>query len=199
MEKEIKTFQPIGFIDELLNLERAINKAKLVNEHLDVEGLLLQIKEEKKQFYDKIDKLLNYIRNFWGKYVHMEFQYNSNYSSTREDKPVWTTDYSYNALLYRYNKGNDALFGIYSRLSDIYNGSLKDDVLNLLEIMRSHRLFINEITKEEFMQQLRQTNKNVLEYRLDKLNSENYILTNDGYVYSNEYDNKSHEKEKTSY
>jgi hypothetical protein len=54
--------------------------------------------------------------------------------------------------------------------------------------MRTHRLFINEITKEEFMQQLQQTNKNVLEYRLDKLNSENYILTNDGYVYSNEYD-----------
>jgi len=188
MDKEIKTFQPIGFIDELLNLERAINKAKLLNEHLDVEGLLLQIEEEKKQFYDKIDKLLNYIRNFWGKYVHMEFQYNANYSSTREDKPVWTTDYSYNTLLYRYNKGNDALFGIYSRLSSIYDGSLKDDVLHLLEIMRTHRLFINEITKEEFMQQLQQTNKNVLEYRLDKLNSENYILTNDGYVYSNEYD-----------
>ena len=92
MEDKIKTFLPIGEIYSNKRVVELIEALKLYvdNEKIeDIQSLLTlandKVKENKKNYED----IVTYISQFFGKYVHMKFYYNVNYSSTRETDPVW--------------------------------------------------------------------------------------------------------------
>ena len=129
----------------------------------------------------KFSEIINYLSNFWGKYVHIKFYYNANYTDDRETNPIWTCDYEVNGLLYKFVPENDCLFGVFNELNDPYYTSLKDNSIDLLQYVETHRMEINEISQEDFIKQVQEENFKVLKNILDKIESGNYELTENGY------------------
>ena len=64
---------------------------KEVEKHLD------KCIEESSQ---KQNEVINYVSQFFGKYIHIRFLYNQNFSKNRDTNPIWCCEYEYNALLY---------------------------------------------------------------------------------------------------
>ena len=127
------------------------------------------------------NEVLAYISKFWGKYVHMKFSYNTNYSDTRDIEPEWCCDYEVNAFLYRYIPSNQCLFGIVNKLNDTFTGGVSDKSIDLFRLMQGHRLEINEIDESEFVEKAVRTVTDCLRSRINKINSEKYELTENGY------------------
>ena len=189
MEKKITFFNPIGkFNDiyELQNLSFNIQKAiEITDVKINTKIINDEINRRVKEWRNKYKEIIKYFSNFWGKYVHIKFSYNSNYNKDRETNPIWTCDYEVNGLLYRFIPENDCLFGVFNRLNNPYYTSLRDDSIELSHYVETHRMEVNEISEEDFLKQAQKENFKVLKNRLDKIESGNYKLTENGYQRNN--------------
>lgn len=185
METKVTIFNPIGKLDdiyELRNLSFDIRKAiKITGVEIDSKTINDELNKRANERRNKYLEIIKYLSNFWGKYVHIKFSYNSNYNKDRETNPKWTCEYEVNGLLYRFIPGNDCLFGVFNRLNNPYYTFLKDDSINLSHYVETHRMEINEISEEDFLKQAQEENFKVLKNRLDKIESGNYELTENGY------------------
>lgn len=185
MENKITIFNPIGKFNDIYKLqELSFNIQKAI----DITGMEVnsktindELNKRIDEWWNKYSEIIKYLSNFWGKYVHMKFSYNSNYNDDRETNPTWTCDYEVNGLLYRFIPENNCLFGVFNRLNNPYYTFLKDDSINLSHYVETHRMEINEISEEDFLKQAQEENFKVLKNRLDKIESGNYELTENGY------------------
>ena len=185
MENKITIFNPIGKFNDIYKLqELSFNIQKAI----DITGVEVNSKTINDELNKRVDEwrnkyseIIKYLSNFWGKYVHIKFSYNSNYNEDRETNPTWTCDYEVNGLLYRFIPENNCLFGVFNRLNNPYYTFLKDDSINLSHYVETHRMEINEISEEDFLKQAQEENFKVLKNRLDKIESGNYELTENGY------------------
>lgn len=184
METKVTIFNPIGKLDdiyELRNLAFDIRKAiKITGVEIDSKTINDELNKRANERRNKYLEIIKYLSNFWGKYVHIKFSYNSNYGEDRETNPIWTCDYEVNGLLYRFIPENDCLFGVFNRLNDPYNTYLRDNSIQL-SLVETHRMEINEISEEDFLKQAQEENFKVLKNRLDKIESGDYELTENGY------------------
>ena len=189
METKVKIFNPIGKFNDIYELRKlSLNIQKLieitgveVNSEIINEELNKRINERR----NKYSEIIRYLSNFWGKYVHIKFSYNSNYNEDREINPIWTCDYEVNGLLYRFIPENDCLSGVFNHLNDPYYTSLRDKNIVLSDYVETHRMEINEISEEDFLNQAQEEIFKVLKNRLDKIESGNYELTENGYQRNN--------------
>lgn len=189
METKVKIFNPIGKFNDIYELRKlSLNIQKLieitgveVNSEIINEELNKRINERR----NKYSEIIRYLSNFWGKYVHIKFSYNSNYNEDREVNPIWTCDYEVNGLLYRFIPENDCLSGVFNHLNDPYYTSLRDKNIVLSDYVETHRMEINEISEEDFLNQAQEEIFKVLKNRLDKIESGNYELTENGYQRNN--------------
>ena len=185
METKVTIFNPIGKfndIHELQELSFNIQKAiKITGVEVNSKAINDELNKRVDEWRNKYSEIIKYLSNFWGKYVHIKFSYNSNYNEDREANPIWTCDYEVNGLLYRFIPENDCLFGVFNRLNYPYYTFLKDDSIDLSHYVETHRMEINEISEEDFLKQAQEENFKVLKNRLDKIESGKYKLTENGY------------------
>ena len=189
MEKKITFFNPIdkfNYINELQNLSFNIQKAiEITDVKINTKIINDEINRRVKEWRNKYKEIIKYFSNFWGKYVHIKFSYNSNYNKDRETNPIWTCDYEVNGLLYRFIPENGCLFGVFNCLNNPYYTSLRDDSIELSHYVETHRMEVNEISEEDFLKQAQEENFKVLKNRLDKIESGNYKLSENGYQRNN--------------
>ena len=189
MEKKITFFNPIGKfndINELQNLSFNIQKAiEITDVKINTKIINDEINRRVKEWRNKYKEIIKYFSNFWGKYVHIKFSYNSNYNKDRETNPIWTCDYEVNGLIYRFIPENGCLFGVFNCLNNPYYTSLRDDSIELSHYVETHRMEVNEISEEDFLKQAQEENFKVLKNRLDKIESGNYKLSENGYQRNN--------------
>ena len=189
MEKKITFFNPIGKfndINELQNLSFNIQKAiEITDVKINTKIINDEINRRVKEWRNKYKEIIKYFSNFWGKYVHIKFSYNSNYNKDRETNPIWTCDYEVNGLLYRFIPENGCLFGVFNCLNNPYYTSLRDDSIELSHYVETHRMEVNEISEEDFLKQAQEEIFKVLKNRLDKIESGNYELNENGYQRNN--------------
>ena len=189
MEKKITFFNPIGKfndINELQNLSFNIQKAiEITDVKINTKIINDEINRRVKEWKNKYKEIIKYLSNFWGKYVHIKFSYNSNYNEDRETNPIWTCDYEVNGLLYQFIPENDCLFGVFNNLNDPYYTFLRDKSIVLTDYVETHRMEINEISEEDFLNQAQEEIFKVLKNRLDKIESGNYELNENGYQRNN--------------
>lgn len=189
MEKKITIFNPIGKFNDIyelqklsFNIQKAIEITGVeVNSEIIYEELNKRIDERRNRY----SEIIRYLSNFWGKYVHIKFSYNSNYNEDREVNPIWTCDYEVNGLLYQFIPENDCLFGVFNNLNDPYYTFLRDKSIVLTDYVETHRMEINEISEEDFLNQAQEEIFKVLKNRLDKIESGNYELNENGYQRNN--------------
>lgn len=185
METKVTIFNPIGKLNdiyELRNLAFGIRKAiKITGVEIDSKTINDELNKRANERRNKYLEIIKYLSNFWGKYVHIKFSYNSNYGEDKETNPIWTCDYEANGLLYSFIPENDCLFGVFNRLNDPYYTYLRDDSIQLSPYVETHRMEINEISEEDFLKQAQEENFRVLKNRLDKIESGKYELTENGY------------------
>ena len=189
METKVTIFNPIGKFNDIyelqklsLNIQKAIEITGVeVNSEIINEELNKRIDERRNRY----SEIIRYLSNFWGKYVHIKFSYNSNYNEDREVNPIWTCDYDVNGLLYRFIPENDCLSGVFNNLNDPYYTSLRDKNIVLTDYVETHRMEINEISEEDFLNQAQEEIFKVLKNRLDKIESGNYELNENGYQRNN--------------
>ena len=185
MENKVTIFNPIGKFNDISELERLSVNIQTAVEMTGIEINSKIITDELNKRIDewrnKFSEIINYLSNFWGKYVHIKFYYNSNYNEDRETNPIWTCDYEVNGLLYQFIPENDCLFGVFNNLNDPYYTFLRDKSIVLTDYVETHRMEINEISEEDFLNQAQEEIFKVLKNRLDKIESGNYELTENGY------------------
>ena len=185
METKVTVFNPIGKLNEISELKRlSVNIQKAVEiTGIEINSKIItdELNKRVEEWKNKFSEIINYLSNFWGKYVHIKFYYNANYTDDRETNPIWTCDYEVNGLLYKFVPENDCLFGVFNELNDPYYTSLKDNSIDLLQYVETHRIEINEISQEDFIKQVQEENFKVLKNILDKIESGNYELTENGY------------------
>ena len=185
METNVTIFNPIGKlndINELQELSFNIQKAiKITGVEVNSKAINDELNKRVEEWRNKYSEIIKYLSNFWGKYVHIKFSYNSNYNEDRETNPIWTCDYEVNGLLYRFIPKNDCLFGVFNRLNDPYYTTLRDGSIELSDYVETHRIEINEISEEDFLKQAQEEIFKRLKNRLDKIESGNYELTENGY------------------
>lgn len=189
MENKITIFNPIGKFNDIyelqklsFNIQKAIEITGVeVNSEIINEELNKRIEERRNRY----SEIIRYLSNFWGKYVHIKFSYNSNYNEDREVNPIWTCDYEVNGLLYQFIPENDCLFGVFNNLNDPYYTFLRDKSIVLTDYVETHRMEINEISEEDFLNQAQEEIFKVLKNRLDKIESGNYELNENGYQRNN--------------
>lgn len=189
MENKITIFNPIGKFNDIyelqklsFNIQKAIEITGVeVNSEIINEELNKRIDERRNRY----SEIIRYLSNFWGKYVHIKFSYNSNYNEDREVNPIWTCDYEVNGLLYQFIPENDCLFGVFNNLNDPYYTFLRDKSIVLTDYVETHRMEINEISEEDFLNQAQEEIFKVLKNRLDKIESGNYELNENGYQRNN--------------
>ena len=84
MEKKITFFNPIGKfndINELQNLSFNIQKAiEITDVKINTKIINDEINRRVKEWRNKYKEIIKYFSNFWGKYVHIKFSYNTNYN-----------------------------------------------------------------------------------------------------------------------
>ena len=189
MENKVTIFNPIGKFNDISELERLSVNIQTAVEMTGIEINSKIITDELNKRIDewrnKFSEIINYLSNFWGKYVHIKFSYNSNYNEDRETNPIWTCDYEVNGLLYQFIPENDCLFGVFNNLNDPYYTFLRDKSIVLTDYVETHRMEINEISEEDFLNQAQEEIFKVLKNRLDKIESGNYELNENGYQRNN--------------
>ena len=189
MENKVTIFNPIGKFNDISELERLSVNIQTAVEMTGIEINSKIITDELNKRIDewrnKFSEIINYLSNFWGKYVHIKFYYNSNYTEDRETNPIWTCDYEVNGLLYQFIPENDCLFGVFNNLNDPYYTFLRDKSIVLTDYVETHRMEINEISEEDFLNQAQEEIFKVLKNRLDKIESGNYKLSENGYQRNN--------------
>ena len=189
METNVTIFNPIGKlndINELQELSFNIQKAiKITGVEVNSKAINDELNKRVEEWRNKYSEIIKHLSNFWGKYVHIKFSYNSNYNEDRETNPIWTCDYEVNGLLYRFIPENDCLFGVFNRLNDPYYTTLRDGSIELSDYVETHRMEINEISEEDFLKQAQEEIFKRLKNRLDKIESGNYELTENGYQRNN--------------
>lgn len=190
METKVTIFNPIGKFNDIyelqklsLNIQKSIEITGVeVNSEIINEELNKRIDERRNRY----SEIIRYLSNFWGKYVHMKFSYNSNFNEDREVNPIWTCVYEVNGLLYRFIPENDCLCGVFNKINEPpYYTSLRDNSIVLTDYVETHRMEINEISEEDFLNQAQEEIFKVLKNRLDKIESGNYELTENGYQRNN--------------
>ena len=189
MENKVTIFNPIGKFNDISELERLSVNIQTAVEMTGIEINSKIITDELNKRIDewrnKFSEIINYLSNFWGKYVHIKFYYNANYTDDRETNPIWTCDYEVNGLLYQFIPENDCLFGVFNNLNDPYYTFLRDKSIVLTDYVETHRMEINEISEEDFLNQAQEEIFKVLKNRLDKIESGNYELNENGYQRNN--------------
>lgn len=190
METKVTIFNPIGKFNDIyelqklsLNIQKSIEITGVeVNSEIINEELNKRIDERRNRY----SEIIRYLSNFWGKYVHIKFSYNSNFNEDREVNPIWTCVYEVNGLLYRFIPENDCLCGVFNKINEPpYYTSLRDNSIVLTDYVETHRMEINEISEEDFLNQAQEEIFKVLKNRLDKIESGNYELTENGYQRNN--------------
>lgn len=175
------TFQPIGEVLDVMEFEH-FKEFVIESKIKSINPLFIKECEEKvENFHKRYNEILDCISQYWGKFIHIKFSYNTNYSETRETNPKWETYYEANVMPYCYVPDNHCLFGLYCKLNDTYRGGIEDKSINLLDLVQRDMLEINEITEEEFLNTANNTVFDCLLTRCNKIESGDYELTNFGY------------------
>ena len=189
MENKITIFNPIGKFNDIYELQKLsfnIQKAiEITGVEVNSEIINEELNKRINEWRNKYSEIISYLSKFWGKYVHIKFSYNSNYNEDRETNPIWTCDYEVNGLLYQFIPENDCLFGVFNNLNDPYYTFLRDKSIVLTDYVETHRMEINEISEEDFLNQAQEEIFKVLKNRLDKIESGNYELNENGYQRNN--------------
>lgn len=187
---EKRIFDSIGkyevICDSISELNSAVCRLKECGIDIDTENITNEVIKEKNERENRYKELLEYIRQFYGKYVHMKFSYKG-INTSDSDTETWICDFEVDALLYQYIPSNNCLFGIYCILNNDYIGGVKDTSIDILHLMKNHRLEIEEITEEDFIFDANATSCKCLMKRLDKIESGNYELTENGYQHTKIY------------
>ena len=189
METKVTVFNPIGKFNDISELKRlSVNiqtAVEITGIEINSKIITDELNKRVEEWKNKFSEIINYLSNFWGKYVHIKFYYNANYTDDREINPIWTCDYEVNGLLYQFIPENDCLFGVFNNLNDPYYTSLRDKNIVLPDYVETHRMEINEISEEDFLNQAHEEIFKVLKNRLDKIESGNYELNENGYQRNN--------------
>ena len=143
---------------------------KEVEKHLD------KCIEESSQ---KQNEVINYVSQFFEKYIHIRFLYTQNFSKNRDTNPIWCCEYEYNALLYKYNKVNGYLFGVFVNLNDPFHGGCEDKGISFANKINNYLIEIEEITKDKFIQSAQESVIKCVNARIEKNNKR--TLTKNGY------------------
>lgn len=195
MEKRL--FEPIGDYNEVSDLnkirEGIIESSERYNIKIDVRTLVDEIDKTAHLFNEKYKEILDYLSQFYGKFVNIKFWYNSNYTDTRDTKPIWTIAYDANVMLCSYEVSNKNLFGLYNKVDDEYQSGIFYKSINLFEMVQEHRFEITEITEEMFIEQAKVSIVKSVNKRKEK--NKNRILTKYGYGYQSYIDNYLNGKE----
>ena len=183
---DTKHFEPIGEYNEILeidNLERCISSAsEITNVKIDISKLDYELLKKKRDFERKYQEILDYISQFWGKFICIKFYANINYTNTRETEPHWSDIYRAFVMPYLYVETNHQLFGLYCKLEEDYFGGIRDTSIDLFYMVQHHHTVIYEIDKEEFINEAKKSVDNVFESRCNKINSNDRVLTKNGYI-----------------
>ena len=186
---ETKIFNPIGKFNDISELKRlSVNiqtAVEITGIEINSKIITDELNKRVEEWKNKFSEIRNYLSNFLGKYVHIKFYYNANYNEDRETNPIWTCDYEVNGLLYQFIPENDCLFGVFNNLNDPYYTFLRDKSIVLTDYVETHRMEINEISEEDFLNQAQEEIFKVLKNRLDKIESGNYELNENGYQRNN--------------
>lgn len=178
-----KVFQPIGDYEEIYNLKELKNNivsgSRLTNVKVDASEIIKTLNDKVNSFEKKYEEIIDYISQFWGKFIHVKFLYKINDG----DSIVWKTYYEANVMPYYYQSDNNYLFGLFCKLNDCYQGGIVDKSINLFNLVQNDILEIEEISEEEFLGTAHKTLFECVKSRYDKIENGDYVLTKNGYKY----------------
>lgn len=147
-------------------------KKILANENSEVDAMIARLdeiaREKNMEFYEYIRERLEQWEKLIGKYLKIT---------------IWSNGRSYEKFYlfpYRLIKTNNCLFCLRSSINDDYNGGITSENFNVIDggILTSE-LEIEEVTKEEMLANAIQRINDVLDVRLDKMNTseKEYTIT----------------------
>lgn len=181
---DTKHFEPIGDYNEIIeidDLERCISSAsEITNLKIDITKLDYELLKKKRNFECKYQEILDYISQFWGKFICIRFYNNVTYKDTLETDKVEI--YKAFVMPYLYVETNHQLFGLYCKLEEDYFGGIRDTSIDLFYMVQHYHTVIYEIDKEEFINESKKCIDNVFESRCNKINSNDRVLTKNGYI-----------------
>ena len=181
----VKKFYPIAHdTDELESIRNLVRDSVPTLEELNIPT---EAFKEVKKHLDKCieessqkqNEVIKYVSQFFGKYIHIKFLYNRNFSKDRDTNPIWCCEFEYNALLYKYSEVNGYLFGVFVNLNDTYQGGCEDKGISFAGKINDYLIEIEEITKDEFIQSAQDSVNKCVNARIEKNNKR--TLTENGY------------------
>lgn len=82
-------------------------------------------------------------------------------------------------MLYKYNKVNGYLFGVFVNLNDPFHGGCEDKGISFANKINNYLIEIEEITKDKFIQSAQESVIKCVNARIEKNNKR--TLTKNGY------------------
>ena len=184
MEKKI--FEPIGDFNDVKNLmyikESIEDGNKITDCNVDTSELEKKVEKKIDEYFSGYQEFLDYLSSLWGKYVNIKIYYKL--------EEEWVCSNNFNVLLTDFVYENDSLFGIYCMLDEPYYAFFQYTSYNIREILEKNRIEIQEITKEQFVKEAKENIDKCLQHRLDKINSDEYELTLNGYKHKKDKENE---------
>lgn len=184
----VKKFYPIAHdTDELESIRNLVRDSVPTLEELNIPS---EAFKEVKKHLDKCieessqkqNEVIKYVSQFFGKYIHIKFLYNRDFSKDRDTNPIWCCEFEYNALLYKYSEVNGYLFGVFVNLNDTYQGGCEDKGISFANKINDYLIEIEEITKDKFIQSAQESVIKCVNARIEKNNkrtlTENRYETN---------------------
>lgn len=125
---------------------------------------------------EHIESILTALRNYWGKYIRLTISDTNKLS----DENIIA---EYVMMPYKYERYSGVLFGIICKLNDKYSSGVKDEGFELVKNALRYQITIEEIEEDDFIVQAHQTVSDCMNARILKIESGEYALTNNGYVF----------------
>lgn len=139
-------------------------KKKFANQNDEVDALLTRLdeiaREEDRKYYCAIEERHNQWEKLLGKYLKVTV-----FSNGRSYEKFYL-------MPYRLVRVNNCLFGLTSHINNDYKGGITTETFNIIdgEVLTSE-LEIEEVTKEEMLNNALQQVNHVLELRIEKMNT----------------------------
>lgn len=193
MKKKVYEFLPLGN-DVGAEANKMLYDIKVVKKVLGDDRDLSKLEDKAMKLISErnkeFNKIIKTIGKFYGKYIHIDVYNNMNYKDDRNEDPKWELYQQLNALPYKYVSANRHLFCIqnntYGNACD-YNGGIQDKGIDMDYYISNFKIVFYEITKEEFIETAYKTVDDCLNRRIEKINSDDYQLTEDGYERKERY------------
>lgn len=179
---EEKVFGPIDVWNKTYHLRKYISVLK--NElHVNVDELECAANEADSVIEWNKKKCLEYISKTFGKFVKIT----TYYKSPKSGDNSWKEQDKLVMMPYRLNMENGCLFGVGAYIDNDYQVGGEEMTFHLFDQLQKRRVAITEITKEEYIGLVYTNFNRVLQNRINKINSDNYVLTDCGYIFKDKY------------